>query len=1083
MKKILQVMLITFTVCTIFRTGYATEQKLIRAAQTGNLRQVQGYLNQGFSQEVTDSSGRNLLMISALYGRINLLEFFIGNRANAGKQDNKGNTVLHIIAERKNRNTAKLVQKLVSAGAIINTKNYDGYSPAGIAIIKNNTYAFSAFLDAGLNVNDREMNMPLVMFAYSKRRSNFVSSLTGKGADVSGRDSDGNTLLHIAAGKNDYSFAGKLISSNSDINAVNNAGKTPLMAAIEGNASRTAVLLMDKGADVNRKDRQGQTVVHFLAGMRGGYALIGKLPSSGVEIDRTDNSGRTPLFVAVSKGRWDNVEYLAKKGANVEAADPSGSTIIMLAAEKGSYPTVSSLIDLGANINKKDNSGTTLAHILVKSSNRYAVNALKKLLQKGGTVNEKDNNGRSPGGLAIDAGNGTSFKLLLEGGMDLNIMEFNRLPIVMYGYQKRGSTVATWIADKGADLNKPDNLGNTILHNAAEKNDYRFTGYLIGKNANINAKNEAGKTPLMAAIDKNASRVAVELIDKGAQLDVKDNNGSNIFHYLAGMRGASGLLATITKKGVNTGINEKDNQGRTPLSIAVHSNQVSNAEFFLSNNADVNGKDHNGNDLIIIAAGKSRPMLNLFIAGGAKLDVKAPDGKTLLDMSIEANDPALLRLLMQKGDNPNRELANDKYPILYAAEKNQTETVKVLLEYNAKVDVTDSPGNSPLSLAVANRSLPIVQMLIGKGAKADIKDREGKHVLQVSLENNRHDIFQALLQGGANPNLKDGNGRSLLHHAADADRTRFLQILLDNKADVNAGDNSGTTSLILAAGKGYTSSAKILCGKGADANRKDEKGETALLKAINVQYERGLGVVTVLADSGADLNAANNAGEAPLHRAIKQKHYRILELLLKKGANANVQNKKGETVLMELARTDPPSGTGSARNAAIRNNREAIRVMTILLKNGVDPNIMNKYGHSALNIARVNKNFDIIATLLTNGADINLKDRYGNTVLKKAVMDYIGDYRMVERTKTEMQKMISLFIQKGAQINEVDKYGRTALCHAVKEVNSRNRMKVIDVIPFLISKGARTDIRDRDGKSAADYANSSGDSDLISLLR
>lgn len=985
MKRTIFLLLAIIAMCALFGTGYATEQQLIRAAQTGNLRQVQGFLNQGFTQEVSDSSGRNLLMISALYGRINLLEFFIGNRANAGKQDNRGNSVLHIIAERPNRNTAKLVAKLISAGAVLTTKNYDGYSPAGIAVLKNNLYAFTAFLESGLDINAREMNMPLVMFAYTRGRGNIVTALLGKGADVSLRDSDGNTFLHVAAGKNDHSFAGKLISGNADINAVNGAGKTPLMTAIEGNASRTAVLLMDKGADVNRKDRQGQTVVHFLAGMRGGYALIGKLPAGGVEIDRTDNDGKTPLVIAVAKGRWDNVEYLAKKGASVEAADASGSTVIMQAAEKGSYSTVESLIELGADINKKDNSGMTLAHILVKSANRYAVNALKKLLAKGAQISVKDSSGRSAGGFAIEAGNGVSFKLLLDGGMDPNIMEFNRIPIIMYGYQKRGSTVATWIADKGADINRTDDLGNTVLHNAAEKDDYRFVQYLAGKNANINVKNEAGKTPLMTAIDKGGSRVAVELIDRGAQLDVKDNNGSNIFHYLAGMRGASGLLATITKKGVNAGTDEKDNRDRTPLSIAVHAAQAGNAEFFLSHNADANGKDHNGNDLLVVA--------------------------------------------------------------------------------------------------VANRSLPIVQMLLGKGAKAEVKDRDGKHVLQISLEKDRHDIFQALLQSGANANLKDGTGRTLLHHAADADRTRFLQILLDSGADVNAADNDGDTPLILAAGKGYTGSATILCGKGADANKKDEKGETALLKAINVQYERGLGVVNVLANSGADLNAANNSGEAPLHRAIRQKHYRILELLLKKGANANVQNSKGETVLMELARTEPPSGTGSARNRAILNNREAIRVMTIFLKNGVDPNIMNKYGHSALNLARVNKNFDIITALLANGANVNLQDRYGNTVLKKAVMDYIGDYRMVDRAKTEMQKMINLFVERGAQINEVDKYGRTALCHAVKEMNSRNRVKVIDVIPYLISKGARTDIRDRDGKTAADYANSSGDAELISLLR
>ena len=78
--------------------------------------------------------------------------------------------------------------------------------------------------------------------------------------------------------------------------------------------------------------------------------------------------------------------------------------------------------------------------------------------------------------------------------------------------------------------------------------------------------------------------------------------------------------------------------------------------------------------------------------------------------------------------------------------------------------------------------------------------------------------------------------------------------------------------------------------------------------------------------------------------------------------------------------------------------------------------------------------------------------------------------------------MIKLLVGHGADINAKDKFGRTAVLDAARQVNDRNRVKVVDILPFLLQNGAKKEIRDNKGLNALDYARKSGDSKVIGLL-
>ena len=71
-------------------------------------------------------------------------------------------------------------------------------------------------------------------------------------------------------------------------------------------------------------------------------------------------------------------------------------------------------------------------------------------------------------------------------------------------------------------------------------------------------------------------------------------------------------------------------------------------------------------------------------------------------------------------------------PILVASMKGHSETVRLLLEYNAAVDSQTNEGTSALMIASANGNTQIVKLLLEKGANTSLRNKYGKSALDVA---------------------------------------------------------------------------------------------------------------------------------------------------------------------------------------------------------------------------------------------------------------------------------------------------------------------------------------------------------------
>jgi ankyrin repeat protein len=102
---------------------------------------------------------------------------------------------------------------------------------------------------------------------------------------------------------------------------------------------------------------------------------------------------------------------------------------------------------------------------------------------------------------------------------------------------------------------------------------------------------------------------------------------------------------------------------------------------------------------------------------------------------------------------------------------------------------------------------------------------------------------------------------------------------------------------------GKVEEVRRLLKNGADINTKDEYGSTALHKAATFH---NLKVIEQLLEDGAEINIKNNFNETPLLAANSfflpsERGHKTASELIKKGADVNAQNRRGETTAHQAA--------------------------------------------------------------------------------------------------------------------------------------------------------------------------------------
>ena len=125
------------------------------------------------------------------------------------------------------------------------------------------------------------------------------------------------------------------------------------------------------------------------------------------------------------------------------------------------------------------------------------------------------------------------------------------------------------------------------------------------------------------------------------------------------------------------------------------------------------------------------------------------------------------------------------------------ETVKIILEHGAKVNIQEKNGSTALMMAVissrTNSSEETVKLLLEHGAKVNIQEKNGCTALMRAVISSRTDsseeTVKLLLEHGAKVNIQEKNGCTALMMAARYSRTlsseETVKMILEHGANVN----------------------------------------------------------------------------------------------------------------------------------------------------------------------------------------------------------------------------------------------------------------------------------------------------------
>merc|ERR1719300_1358261 len=207
--------------------------------------------------------------------------------------------------------------------------------------------------------------------------------------------------------------------------------------------------------------------------------------------------------------------------------------------------------------------------------------------------------------------------------------------------------------------------------------------------------------------------------------------------------------------------------------------------------------------------------------------------------------------------------------------------------------------DTPLSLACSGGRFEVVEVLLSRGANKEHRNVSDYTPLSLAASGGYTNIIKLLLAHGAEINSRTGSklGISPLMLAAMNGHTAAVKLLLDMGSDINAQiETNRNTALTLACFQGRHEVVSLLLDRKANVEHRAKTGLTPLMEAASGGF---VDVGRVLLDKNADVNAppVPSSRDTALTIAADKGHYRFVELLLSRGAQVDVRNKKGNSSL------------------------------------------------------------------------------------------------------------------------------------------------------------------------------------------
>lgn len=418
------------------------------------------------------------------------------------------------------------------------------------------------------------------------------------------------------------------------------------------------------------------------------------------------------------------------------------------------------------------------------------------------------------------------------------------------------------------------------------------------------------------------------------------------------------------------------------------------------------------------------------------------------------------RLLEQGFDINGQENALGVSPLHCAVYKGNDAMVAFLLDKGANGNATTADGQTPLHIASQRGHRKCMKLLFSQKVDLHIVDHTGAPCLHTAVGTATDESTVPLLvKHKVNLNFQNSkDGNTALHLAVRCRRPRIILFLLEKGASIDVANDDGFTPLQLAANMDNCEAISLLLQHCAYVEARSLAGPTAL------QYAAWKGhwiAFDLLLIGGADINVWNKQGETLLHEQARySKDTSIATKLLDQGANIEARTSQGYTPL---------------QCAAISGNRAMFHM---LLDRGAKVDIETAKGETILHLTPpVNQGcLDILKTALDEGLDARATSSQGWTPLHQTAFSGTG---AMELASDKTAEYIQLLLSRGASINETTTSGSAETPLHLAATSPIPRPSLVE---FLIKQGASVNTTNSEGKNALHLAAERGREPLFRAL-
>ena len=712
--------------------------KLYQAVQESSEEVVERVLqaDANLVNQIREADGASALWLAVQSGHGAVVKQLLDYQANTRQGDNRGYTPLHLAAMKGHTDIAR---QLIAAGTALNALCHDGYTPLHLAVLNGHKSMARLLLGAeGIDVNGFSANGETALHLAGRgEQTDIVRLLLGCGADLQGKDIQGDTILHIMCrgyGQQALEQAAHQLEGyfNRDtLRILNDRQETPLS------------LLM------SRPELRGENRQQFMR--------LANLPPV-----RTGAAPRQHVHHAQSRPKASVFEpvHTKKKMPEDPIKKPGGTFTIEVS---GSAFQISHH-QLEPVMRGQELPGHVMAAMVDNPDFQLALDHIEEVMGIS-AAQQLARNHEPPLNYLVTYGTEAT-KQQLPGYYLTRVVSPRHNHLIV---ERKPATLSA--DDNCVICQYPLLTRDVLIRSPCQCRSY-FHGYCLSsmlKTAN-NAKCPlcATSLPELASIlchslvaeqelhsaARSGNRYIVKtMLEAGVDIDAPDTEGNTALH-MAAQGGHSEIALLLVKHDVAP--DQPNNAGNTAKKVAKQAGHLGVA--------DIISEAINTPSIFFSVGHGNKDAVTEYLGLGEDVAITRPlDNYSLLHLAAENGQTEIVRILLATADSLNQEIDNvldchHRSPLYLAAENGHADIVDILLNRNtAMVEGVNSSGNTPLTAAALKGHVDAAFKLIEEDASLTTANKMGttslhailktfpEYALAVFLEKQAHKLTPALL--------------------------------------------------------------------------------------------------------------------------------------------------------------------------------------------------------------------------------------------------------------------------------------------------------------------------------------------------